>query len=217
MEVLEVMEKIRVIPIAVVESPGEACVLADAMQEAGVLILEITFRTSEAPEAIRHLRRSRPGMMVGAGTILTPAQAEQALRAGARFIVSPGFDEELAAWCRSAGILLIPGVATPSEIMAALRHGLHALKFFPAEAIGGVNALKALAPVFPHVRFIPTGGIHPGNLVDYLRLPNVIACGGTWLADRQLIREGRREDLTRLAREARALAEQAKGSTASSS
>lgn len=216
MGILNMMEKVRVIPVAVVESPAEACVLADAMQDAGILILEITFRTPGAVEAIRHLRETRPEMMVGAGTILTLVQAEQALHAGACFMVSPGLDEEMVAWCRSAGIPLIPGVATPSEVMAALRHGLHVLKFFPAEAIGGVNTLKALAPVFPHVRFIPTGGIHAGNLVDYLRLPNVIACGGTWLADRRLIREGRREDLARLAREARALAEQAKGSAASS-
>jgi len=216
MEILRTMERVRVIPIAVVESAAEAGVLADAMQDAGIPILEITFRTPGAAEAVRYLRQTRPGLIVGAGTILTPDQAEQALRAGASFVVSPGFDAELAAWARSAGVLLIPGVATPSEVMAALRHGWQVLKFFPAEAMGGVGVLKALAPVFPHVRFIPTGGIHAGNLRDYLRLPNVIACGGTWLADRELLREGRREELARRAWEARALVEPAQEEALSS-
>lgn len=216
-EILEVIARIRVIPVAVLESADEAGLLADALQEAGIPIMEVTLRTAEATEVICWLRKHRPEVIVGAGTILTPAQAEEALRAGARFLVSPGFDEELAVWHRSSGALWIPGVATPSEVMAALRYGLHTLKFFPAAAIGGVETLKALAPVFPSVRFIPTGGIHARNLADYLGLPNVLACGGSWLADRQLIREGRHEELIRRAREARAIAQQAEGGAGSSS
>ena len=149
-------------------------------------------------------------MAGGAGTVLTPAQAEQAFQAGACFIVSPGLDEGLAARCQSLRIPWIPGVATPTEIMVALRLGLTVLKFFPAEAMGGTKTLSALMPLFPDVRFIPTGGITSRNLADYLKLPNVLACGGTWLADRRLIQERRREELIRLAREAQAIARQAR-------
>ncbi|GBD10263.1 Putative KHG/KDPG aldolase [Candidatus Thermoflexus japonica] len=208
MEVLEAMERAGAIPIAVLEDEEEARFFADAMRKAGLPVIEVTFRTAAAAEVIRYLRQVDPQLIIGAGTILTPAQAAQALQAGAQFIVSPGFDSELAAWCRSADVLLIPGVATPSEVMAALRHGLYTLKFFPAEAMGGTKTLEALAPVFPQVRFIPTGGIRLSNLADYLKLPNVIACGGTWLADRRLIRERRADALIHQAQEARALVEQ---------
>ncbi len=207
MEALEAMERAGVIPIAVLEGEDEARFFANAMQRAGLPVIEVAFRTAGAADVIRYLRQVDPQFIIGAGTILTPAQAAEALQAGAQFIVSPGFDSELAVWCRSAGVLLIPGVATPSEVMAALRHGLDVLKFFPAEAMGGTKTLEALAPVFPQVRFIPTGGIRLSNLADYLKLPNVLACGGTWLADRRLIRERRADDLIRQAWEARALVE----------
>jgi 2-dehydro-3-deoxyphosphogluconate aldolase/(4S)-4-hydroxy-2-oxoglutarate aldolase len=204
--ILEAMAQVRVIPVATLESEAEARILADALQEAGILILEVTFRTAAAAAVIRYLRRADPLLRIGAGTILSPEQAEQAVAAGAEFLVSPGWEPELGRWCRERGILLIPGVATPTEIMAAWRQGWEVLKFFPAEALGGVRALEALAPVFPQIRFIPTGGIQAQNLRDYLRLPNVLACAGTWLADRHLIRGGRKEELVRRAREARALA-----------
>ncbi|WP_448594964.1 bifunctional 4-hydroxy-2-oxoglutarate aldolase/2-dehydro-3-deoxy-phosphogluconate aldolase [Thermoflexus hugenholtzii] len=204
--ILEAMAQVRVIPVATLESEAEARILADALQEAGIPLLEVTFRTAAAAAVIRYLRRAHPLLRIGAGTILSLEQAEQAVAAGAEFLVSPGWEPELGRWCRERGILLIPGVATPSEVMAAWRQGWEVLKFFPAEAMGGVRTLEALAPVFPQVRFIPTGGIQAQNLRDYLRLPNVLACAGTWLADRRLIREGQKEELIRRAREARALA-----------
>lgn len=208
-KVLEAFARARVIPVAFLENEEEACVLAAAMQEAGIPALEVTFRTPAAPEVIRYLRQAYPLIRIGAGTILSPEQAEEAVAAGAEFLVSPGWEAELGCWCREHGVLLIPGVATPTEIMAAWRQGWEVFKFFPAEAMGGVQVLEALAPVFPHARFIPTGGIQAGNLIDYLRLPNVLACAGTWLADRQLIREGKKEELVRRAREALALAREA--------
>ncbi len=209
--IIQALQRIGLVPMAVVETPGEALFVSDALRKAGVPLIEVAFRTAAAPEAIRALRQACPDMLVGAGTILTSSQVEQAIQAGAQFIVSPGFDSQLAVRCRSAGIPFIPGVATPSEVMSALQYGLRLLKFFPAEAMGGVKTLMALAPVFPHVRFIPTGGIDPRNLMDYIRLPNVIACGGTWLVNRQLIEERRLEDLVRVVQEARALVQQAKG------
>ncbi len=209
-EILERIERVGVLPVAVLDAADEALFLADVLRRAGIPLLEVAFRTEAAADAIRYVREGCPDIAVGAGTVLTPAQAEQAVRAGAQFIVSPGLDGELAAWCRSAGTPLIPGVATPSEVMAALREGMSILKFFPAEAMGGAKALQALAPVFPQIRFIPTGGIHPGNLAEYLKLPNVIACAGTWLADRWLIQGRRSEELTRLAQEARAIAQEAR-------
>jgi len=210
MDWLEAVERAGVIPVAMLESEEEAWFLAGALEEAGLPIIEVAFRTAAAAAVIRYLRRGWPALCVGAGTVLTPAQAEQAFQAGACFIVSPGLDEGLAARCQSLRIPWIPGVATPTEIMVALRLGLTVLKFFPAEAMGGTKTLSALMPLFPDVRFIPTGGITSRNLADYLKLPNVLACGGTWLADRRLIQERRREELIRLAREAQAIARQAR-------
>lgn len=211
LQIVQALQRIGLVPMAVVETPDEALFVSDALRKAEVPLIEVAFRTVAAPEAIRALRQACPDMLVGAGTILAPPQAEQAIQAGAQFIVSPGFNSQLAIWCQSAGVPFIPGVATPSEVMNALQHGLRLLKFFPAEAMGGVKTLMALAPVFPHVRFIPTGGIDPHNLMDYIRLPNVIACGGTWLVNRRLIEERRLEELVRVVQEARALVQQAKG------
>jgi 2-dehydro-3-deoxyphosphogluconate aldolase / (4S)-4-hydroxy-2-oxoglutarate aldolase len=137
--------------------------------------------------------------------VLTIAQAEEAVAAGARFLVAPGFDPALASWCLARSVPLLPGVATPSEVMQALAHNIHLLKFFPAEEVGGVRILRALAGPFREVRFVPTGGISPLNLRDYLALPNVVACGGSWMAGSQLISAGQWERITTLATEARQL------------
>lgn len=177
MDWLEAVERAGVIPVAMLESEEEAWFLAGALEEAGLPIIEVAFRTAAAAAVIRYLRRGWPALCVGAGTVLTPAQAEQAFQAGACFIVSPGLDEGLAARCQSLRIPWIPGVATPTEIMVALRLGLTVLKFFPAEAMGGTKTLSALMPLFPDVRFIPTGGHH---LPQPRRLSEAAQRAGLW-------------------------------------
>ncbi|GAA6735009.1 bifunctional 4-hydroxy-2-oxoglutarate aldolase/2-dehydro-3-deoxy-phosphogluconate aldolase [Thermus oshimai] len=158
--------------------------LGEALLEAGFSWMEVTLRTPLALEAIRRLRAL--GLEVGAGTVLNEAQAEEALAAGASFLVSPGLSPGLARWAEAQGLPYLPGVATPTEVQEALALGLRLLKFFPAEAMGGVRTLKAYAPVFPGVRFVPTGGIGPETLEAYLALENVLACGGSWLLEGSL-------------------------------
>jgi 2-dehydro-3-deoxyphosphogluconate aldolase/(4S)-4-hydroxy-2-oxoglutarate aldolase len=141
-------------------------------------------------------------MLVGAGTVLTVDQAKRAVDGGAQFLVTPGFDEAVVTWCLGEGVSIFPGVATPTEVNMALHHGLKTLKFFPAEALGGVKFLKAIAAPYGEVRFIPTGGINPQNLSDYLKLPAVIACGGSWLVKKTMIANGEFNTITNLVREA---------------
>ena len=177
-------ERIRalgVIPVVVMENACDAPELGSALIAGGLPCAEITFRTAAAGEAIRRLTAACPEVLVGAGTVLTTAQAEEAVSSGARFIVTPGFDEAVVDWCLAHNVLVIPGVMTPTEINRAFQKGCRVLKFFPAEAAGGVKTLKAISGPYSGVTFIPTGGIGPHNLQDYLSLPSVLACGGSWL------------------------------------
>lgn len=187
MSVTERILGVRVIPVVVVEDAERAVPLARALLEGGVPVVEVTFRTAAAAEAIRRIVREVPEVLVGAGTVLTVAQAKEAVSAGAEFVVSPGFDAEVVRFCRERRVLALPGAVTPTEIQAVLREGLTMVKFFPAEVMGGVRALKALSAPFPQVRFVPTGGISERNLGDYLALPCVAACGGSWLAEKDRI------------------------------
>lgn len=201
-EILQIIQKCGVVPVISIPTPEDSPRLGEALLEAGLPCAEITFRTAAAEDAIRMLVHSHPGILVGAGTVLSINQAEKAVDAGARFIVSPGFDQKIVTWCKEKGILVTPGVATPTDINMALEYNLEILKFFPAEAFGGVKILKAIAAPYRGVKFIPTGGINEGNLADYLRLPAVFACGGSWLVKRKLIEEGRYDqikDLTKAA------------------
>lgn len=175
----EALAATRVLPILTPRTLEGLEALGEALLEAGFSWMEVTLRTPLALEALRRLRAL--GLKVGAGTVLNQAQAEEALKAGALFLVSPGLDEGLVRWAEARRVPYLPGVATPTEVQRALALGLTLLKFFPAEALGGVRVLQAYAPVFPGVRFIPTGGIGPGNLQAYLALDNVLACGGSWL------------------------------------
>ena len=150
-------------------------------------------------------------MLVGAGTVLTVQQAEQAMRAGAQYIVAPGFDSAVVDWCQEHGVPVLPGAATPTEINMALARGVKLLKFFPSEEIGGVRMLKALYAPYQEVQFIPTGGIKAHNLAEYLVLPNVVACGGSWMATGSMISEGKFDEITRLSREARAIVHRTRG------
>jgi 2-dehydro-3-deoxyphosphogluconate aldolase/(4S)-4-hydroxy-2-oxoglutarate aldolase len=190
-----------VIPVIVLEDERHAVPLARACVEGGVRVLEVTLRTAAGLASIRRIAAEVPEAVVGAGTVTTAADAERVVQAGARFVVSPGFDAGVAAACHDRGVPLMPGVATPTEVMAALARGLSLLKFFPAAAAGGTAMLKALAGPFPSVRFCPTGGIDAANASQYLALPNVVAVGGSWLTPAATIA---REDWPAIAALARA-------------
>lgn len=186
MPVNEVIAAGRIVPVVVLEDADAAAPLADALIAGGLRCAEVTFRTAAAAEAIRRMAE-RPGMLVGAGTVLTAAQVEQAVAAGARFVVSPGFSAAVVQRCRDLGVPVFPGAASPTEIMQALDAGLDTVKFFPAEQLGGVPMVKALAAPFRSVRFIPTGGVNTANLADYLAVPSVLAVGGTWMVAPDLL------------------------------
>lgn len=200
-EITERFKALGVIPVVAIERAEDGMALADALVEGGLPCAEITFRTEAAADAIR-IMSTRSDILVGAGTVLTIDQVKTALDAGARFIVSPGFNPKVTGYCVEKNIPITPGICTPSDIEAALDLGLHVLKFFPAEAFGGVTTLKAMSGPYTGVVFIPTGGINPQNLPEYLKFPKVLACGGTWIAKSSLISEGRFNDILRNAREA---------------
>lgn len=204
-DVFAALRACRIVPV--VKLPNVACAepLGQVLVAAGVPCVEITFRSAAAEEGIAILSRV-PGLLVGAGTIRSVEQARTAQRAGASFLVSPGLREDVVRHALAEGLPVSPGVCTPSEVEWALDLGLDVLKFFPAENFGGVSTLKALGAVYPEVKFMPTGGINPDNLVKYLTLENVIACGGSWLAEPQLLADGRFDEIERRARHAASLA-----------
>lgn len=213
-DVLEELKSIGVIPVIRLERAQDALPLGKSLLEGGLPCAEITFRTQAGPEAIGRLTAELPEFLVGAGTVLTVDQAERAMAAGARFVVSPGFDGAVVDACLDRGVPPIPGVATPTEIQAALAKGLRVLKFFPAEVMGGIRALKAFGEVYREVSFVPTGGVGPQNLAEYMRLSNVHACGGTWLATSERIARGEFAEIVALAQEAKAIVASARAPAA---
>lgn len=202
---LELASHGPVIPVIVIDRLEDAVPLARALVEGGVKVLEVTLRTPVALGAIEAMAREVPGAIVGAGTIRSAADARAARQAGAVFGVSPGYTAEVGAACREVGLPLLPGVATASEVMAAQADGLSFLKFFPATAAGGIPMLKALAGPFPDVSFCPTGGITVQSAPEFLALPNVKVCGGSWLTPADAVKSGDWARITRLAAEASAL------------
>jgi 2-dehydro-3-deoxyphosphogluconate aldolase/(4S)-4-hydroxy-2-oxoglutarate aldolase len=200
--VLDKLASFGVVPVVKIDRSEDAFALGEALLAGGLPCAEITFRTVAAEDAIARIASLLPDITVGAGTVLSVEQARTAVSAGAQFVVSPGINHRVADWCLSTGTTVIPGVLTPSEIETALDLGLEILKFFPAQAMGGIETLKAIAAPFDGVRFIPTGGINQHNLADYLALPNVHCCGGSWLVKADLIAAGRFEEITKLTREA---------------
>lgn len=190
----------RIIPVVVINQADRAESLGEALVAGGIPIAEVTFRTAAAPEAIRRMS-ANADLLVGAGTVLSVAQVDQAVDAGARFIVSPGFSAEVVRRAQHHGLPVFPGAVTPSEIMAALDLGLTTLKFFPANIYGGAAALKALGAPFPQVRFIPTGGVSAENLGTYLTLPNIAAVGGSWMVPASAIDAGDMDTVRRLCTE----------------
>ena len=187
---LECLAALKLIPMVVMDKAEHAGAFGDALVAGGLPVAEITFRTPAAEQAVRALAR-RGDVLVGAGTILTIEQADRAIDAGARFLVAPGTNPRIVEHVLKRGVPMVPGIATPSEIELAISLGVTALKFFPAETMGGVAALKAFAGPYPDARFIPTGGITPELLPNYLQLKSVVACGGSWLAPRELLAAGR--------------------------
>ena len=199
----------RVIPVVVLDDSAAAAPLAGALADAGLPCAEITLRTVAGEAAISLMAQQQRNLLLGAGTVLDVSQAEHAVAAGARFIVSPGFDEEIVRWCQASSVPVLPGAATATEIQRARRTGLRVVKFFPAETLGGVRALDALSAPFPDMRFIPTGGISPGNLQAYLTRSAVLAVGGSWMVPRRLIADRDWAQVTQLAKDAAGLAAQA--------
>ena len=199
---LSLLDGQPVIPVLKIERAKDAVPLARALAKGGLRMIEITLRTSEAVEAIRRAASEVEEAIVGAGTILSAAQFEEAAKAGSRFIVSPGLTKEVLAAGGNSDVPLLPGAITPSEIMTAQDAGLDFLKFFPAEQAGGAAFLKSLASPFAGIRFCPTGGIGTGNAKDYLDLPNVICIGGSWVAPDNLVKAGKWDEIEALARQA---------------
>ncbi len=193
----------RVVPVVVLNNAADAIPLGRALHAGHLNIAEVTFRTPAAASAISHMA-SITDLVVGAGTVIRPDQVDQAVDAGAQFIVSPGLSAEVVERCNTRGVPVIPGVATASDIIAALDLGIEIMKFFPAETSGGVPALRALSAPFPHVRFVPTGGVSAQNATAYLDLPSVMAVGGSWMVSPTLIQAG---DFTEITKRARSAAE----------
>lgn len=186
MSILEQLEKIAVIPVIAIEDASDAVDLAKALTKGGLPCAEITFRTKAGRDSIQNISENFKDCLVGAGTILTVEQAKEAVDAGAKFIVSPGLNLDVLKWCNENNILHVPGVVTPTEMTAALNNGAKVVKIFPSESIGGLKYIKSVSSVFP-LKFMPTGGISEANLEEYLSYEKVCACGGTWLAKKDMI------------------------------
>lgn len=201
--VLERIEQSGVVPVAVIDAAEKAVPLAKAMLAGGVDVIEVTFRTAAAAEAIRAISQSCEDMLVGAGTVISLEQCKTAVESGAQFIVCPGFSKDVAAWCVEHGIPVVPGCVTATEITEALEYGIHVVKFFPSNIYGGLEAMKALAGPFPGVKFIPTSGINAGNAGEFLRAPFVFAVGGSWTCPKPDIEAENYEKITALCADTR--------------
>ena len=203
MDTFERFSHVGIVPVVVIDHAADALPAARALLEGGVDVMEITFRTAAAAGAIRAVSDGCPEMLVGAGTVVTLDQCRQAVEAGAQFIVAPGFDEEVVSWCVEKGVPILPGCVTPTEIMAAMKHGLKILKFFPAGVYGGLSAMKALSGPFKGIKFVPTGGVGPQNAGEYGAAPFIHAVGGSWVCTQSDIASHNFERITQLCREAR--------------
>ena len=206
MEVLERLARAGVVPVVVIDDAKDAVPTANAMVAGKIDVMEITFRTAAAPDAIEAVSKNCPDMLVGAGTILNLEQCKLAVSKGAKFIVSPGFDPQVVAWCIENGIAVTPGCVTPTEITAAVNMGLKVVKFFPANVYGGLNAMKNLSAPFVGVKFMPTGGVNAQNLREYIDAPFIHAVGGSWVCPKADIAAGNFEKITQLCAEAHAAA-----------
>lgn len=198
---IDLLEKYRLIPVAAIENPQDSLYVAEALLKAGLPLIEITFRTASAPESINLIRTHFPEMGVGAGTVLTMEQAKAAVENGAKCIVAPGTNNEIVDYAVKSGVDVFPGVMTPTEIENAMSKGLKHMKFFPAEAVGGIKVLNAFYGPYRDVKFMPTGGINTENIKEYLKRPNVFACGGSWMVKKTYIEDKAFETITTITKE----------------
>ena len=204
-ELEEKFYETRVVPVVVLEDAEDAVPLAQALVEGGLLSAEATFRTAAAEESIRRMTEAFPQMLVGAGTVLTKEQVDAAAAAGAKFIVSPGFDPEIVDYCLEKKIPVLPGCISPSEVAQAVKRGLTIVKFFPAEQAGGIAMIKAMAAPYVGLKFMPTGGINAGNLTEYLSCDKILCCGGSWMVKGDLVKAGNFGKIRGLSAETRKL------------
>lgn len=195
----ELLTEIQVVPVIAIKDASKAVKLAQVLIDNGLPCAEITFRTEAALQSIKNIRDAYPDMLIGAGTVLTTEQVDQAIYAGVDFVVSPGLNPTTVTYCQQRNVPIIPGVNNPSLVEQAMEMGLKTLKFFPAEPSGGVPMLKALTAVYP-VKFMPTGGVGPNNVKDYLSVKSVVACGGTWMVPAELIDNEQWDELAKLVR-----------------
>lgn len=210
-DTLKILQKIGIVPVVVLNDAKDALPLAERLVKGGLPCAEVTFRTAAAEESIRAMAKAYPEMIVGAGTVLSCEQADRAIDAGAKFIVSPGFNPKVTEHVLKKGVPMTPGVCTPTEIEAALQFDLDVLKFFPAEPSGGLKMIKALAAPYVGLKFMPTGGISAANARDYLSYDRIVACGGSWMVSGNLVKEGKFDEIEALVREAADIVKEIRG------
>ena len=203
MDIMKKLSNAGIVPVVVIDDAKDAVPTAQALLAGGIDVMEITFRTAAAPDAIKAVSDNCPDMLVGTGTVITLEQCQKAVEMGAKFIVSPGFDAEGVKWCVDNGVAITPGCVTPSEIMAAIKLGLNVVKFFPANVYGGLSAMKALSGPFGGIKFIPTGGVNAQNVGEYISAPFIHAVGGSWVCPKADIAAGNWDKITRLCLDAR--------------
>ena len=204
-ELAEKFQKFGVVPVVVLEDTKDAAPLAKALVEGGLPCAEVTFRTEAAEASIRLMAEQYPEMLIGAGTVLTKEQVNAAVKAGAKFIVSPGFDPEIVDYCLEKEIPVLPGCISPSEVAQAVKRGLNIVKFFPAETAGGLAMIKAMAAPYTSLKFMPTGGINAKNLEEYLSCDKILCCGGSWMVKGDLVKAGKFDKIREMTKEARQL------------
>ncbi len=210
-DMMKQLQTIGIVPVVVLNSEEDALPLGECLMKGGLPCAEVTFRTAAAEASIRRLVKAYPEMIVGAGTVLTCEQADRAIDAGAKFIVSPGFNPKVTEYVLKRGVPMTPGVCTPTEIEAALQYNLDVLKFFPAEPSGGLKMIKALAAPYVGVHFMPTGGISASNVRDYLAYDRIVACGGSWMVSGALIKEKKFDEIEKLVQEAADIVKEIRG------
>lgn len=210
-EILEKIQKTGIIPVVVLNDAKDAEPLARALCEGGLPCAEVTFRTDAAEESIRIMSEKFPEMFIGAGTVLTTEQVDRAVAAGAKFIVSPGLNPRIVKYCVDKGITITPGTANPSDVEQALEFGLEVVKFFPAEAAGGLKMIKAMAAPYVGMKFMPTGGINAENVREYLKYDRIVACGGSWMVKDSLVKAGEFDKIRDLAKEAVEIVKECRG------
>lgn len=209
--ILEQINEIGIVPVVVLDDAKDAKALAQALCDGGLPCAEVTFRTAAAEESIKIMAQEFPQMLIGAGTVLTTEQVDRAVAAGAKFIVSPGLNPKIVKYCVDKGILITPGCANPSDVEQALEYGLDVVKFFPAEQAGGLDYIKAIAAPYTDVKFMPTGGINPQNVKNYLAYNKIVACGGSWMVKNDLVKAGDFEKIKELSKEAVEIVKESRG------